>query len=141
MRKVWRLLRLEILFKNDYGLDALLKTKYLKKWAWNIPHSWRWLQKSDCMTLGKLKNDMLSHKRKTNSLFSICVLHSVCSLHSILTEKITWKGYKIWQKQKNCETTWSAVWIWCRRKPFPLIDEKGFQKTDQKWKKSRIFND
>ena len=37
LREMRRLWKLEVLLKTEYGLDALLKTKYLKKRAKNIP--------------------------------------------------------------------------------------------------------
>ena len=70
-----------------------------------------WSRKSDCVTLGKLYDDMLSHTRRKNSLgfksafcnhSAVCSLHFVLSLHFVsglhsafCTNKYPWHQYSL----------------------------------------------
>ena len=74
------------------------KSLFTKNTSGNNRESWS--RKSDCLTFGKLKDDMLSHTRRKNSLdsqsafcthsavyilYPIYILYPVCSLHFVLT--------------------------------------------------------
>ena len=92
------------------------------------------IAESDCVTLGKLQDDMLSRIRRKNSinsqsafctqsavcsLYLISILYPVCSLHFVLTGLVMLffvraslkSGPKYWSSKKNSSETILAAMI------------------------------
>ena len=76
--------------KTLWRLEIILRSIFIMKRAGIFHDSANnrgsWSRKSDCVTLGKLQDDMLPHTRRKNSLDSqsaFCTHSAVCSLHFV----------------------------------------------------------
>ena len=76
--------------KTLWRLEIILRSIFIMKRAGIFHDSANnrgsWSRKSDCVTLGKLQDDMLSHTRRKNSLDSqsaFCTHSAVCSQHFV----------------------------------------------------------
>ena len=76
--------------KTLWRLEIILRSIFIMKRAGIFHDSANnrgsWSRKSDCVTLGKLQDDMLPHTRRKNSLDSqsaFCTHSAVCSQHFV----------------------------------------------------------
>ena len=67
-----------------------------------------WSRKSDCVTLGELKDDMLTHiQRKKIFRFSVCILYPLCSLKQV-NSKFSFRVNTLLPFHKNVDITYNV---------------------------------